>query len=208
MITVCWAAKGGSGTTVVAASLALAADRPTLLVDLAGDLPMTLGIPEPDSPGVHDWLRSEASTDRLTALESRLSDQLSLLPAGHGGGAGRWSELAEHLRREVRHVVVDAGTNPPPPTAHIASIADHDWLVTRPCYLALTAAVRRGHRPSGVVVIEEPGRALRAADIEAAIGAPIAATLLLDPAIARAVDSGLLVTRIPRGAQRRLRQAA
>ena len=94
MFTVCWAAKGGSGTTVVAASLALAADGPTLLVDLAGDLPMTLGVAEPDSPGVHDWLRSEASADRLTSLESKLSDRLSLLPAGTGTGATGWLRSA------------------------------------------------------------------------------------------------------------------
>ena len=57
MITVCWAAKGGSGTTVVAAAMAIAATTPTLLIDLAGDVPAVLGIPEPDGPGVFDWLR-------------------------------------------------------------------------------------------------------------------------------------------------------
>ena len=46
MITVCWAAKGGSGTTVVAAAMAIAAPTPTLLIDLAGDVPAVLGVPE------------------------------------------------------------------------------------------------------------------------------------------------------------------
>ena len=52
MITICWAAKGGSGTTVVAATRALTTPHPTLLVDLAGDLPTTLGLTHPDGPGV------------------------------------------------------------------------------------------------------------------------------------------------------------
>ena len=37
MVTICWAAKGGSGTTVVTAALALSSASPTLLVDLDGD---------------------------------------------------------------------------------------------------------------------------------------------------------------------------
>src|SRR4051794_33057920 len=56
----CWSVKGGSGTTVVASSLALllATRSPagSVLVDLAGDVPAVLGIPEPDGPGVSDWL--------------------------------------------------------------------------------------------------------------------------------------------------------
>ncbi|MFZ2440837.1 MAG: hypothetical protein WAW51_00670, partial [Ilumatobacteraceae bacterium] len=56
----CWSAKGGSGTTVVSAALALVLShrRPALLVDLAGDAPAALGIAEPAGPGVADWLAS------------------------------------------------------------------------------------------------------------------------------------------------------
>ena len=56
----CWSAKGGSGTTVVAAALALvlARQQPTTLVDLAGDIPAALGLPQPSGPGVADWLAS------------------------------------------------------------------------------------------------------------------------------------------------------
>jgi len=42
----CWALKGGVGTTVVTAALGLTLNRAghdVLLVDLAGDLPATLG---------------------------------------------------------------------------------------------------------------------------------------------------------------------
>ena len=65
MISVCWAAKGGSGTTVVAAAMTIAATSPTLLIDLAGDVPAVLGIPEPDGPGVFDWLASDAGASLI-----------------------------------------------------------------------------------------------------------------------------------------------
>ena len=68
MVTVCWAAKGGSGTTVVAATLALRAPHPSLLVDLDGELPSVLGIAQPDRPGVADWMASAAPPDHLADL--------------------------------------------------------------------------------------------------------------------------------------------
>ena len=86
--------------------------------------------------------------------------------------------------------------------------ADQALLVTRPCYLALRAAVRQTVRPTGVVLIDEPGRALRRDDIEASLGAPIVAISLLDPAIARAVDAGLLVSHLPRALRHQMRAAA
>ena len=86
--------------------------------------------------------------------------------------------------------------------------ADESLLVTRACYLALTRATALGAAPTGVVLVEEPGRALRVADVEASVGAPVVATALLDPAIARAVDSGLLTSRLPAAWRRRLRRAA
>ena len=71
MVTLCWAAKGGSGTTVVAAALALTSARHALLVDLDGELPAALGLPEPDRPGVVDWLSSDAPPDHLHDLAHR-----------------------------------------------------------------------------------------------------------------------------------------
>ena len=53
-------------------------------------------------------------------------------------------------------------------------------------------------RPNGVIVVDEPGHALTVRDIERAIGAPVVAVMSFDPAIARAVDAGLLATRLPR----------
>jgi hypothetical protein len=209
MITVCWAAKGGSGTTVVAAAMTIASGAPTLLIDLAGDVPAVLGIPEPDGPGVYDWLASDASSARLTALEMRVDGRANVLPHGRAADVTpeRWSELATWMRGERRDIVVDAGSAGEPPRS-IVGAADHALLVTRPCYLALRAAVRQQTRPTGLVLVEEPGRALRAGDIEASLGAPVVATVLLDPAIARAVDAGLLLARLPAGFRNAVRIAA
>ncbi len=209
MITLCWAAKGGSGTTALAAAIAVTTTGPTLLVDLDGDQPAVLGLPQPDGPGVRDWLHSEAEPQRLTALEIAIDERLALLPAGRPAAAtdpGRWAQLANWLTLEPRRVIIDAGTRRPPQQLFLA--ADHTWLVTRPCYLALRAAVAHEQRPTGVVVIDEPGRALRPADIEASLGAPIIATMLCDPAVARAVDAGLLVSRLPGAMRRQLRGIA
>jgi hypothetical protein len=209
MITVCWAAKGGSGTTVVAAAMTIASGAPTLLIDLAGDVPAVLGIPEPDGPGVFDWLTSDASSARLNALELRVDGRANVLPRGQASHVTpeRWSEFATWMRGERRAIVVDAGSAGEPPPS-LVSAADHALLVTRPCYLSLRAAVRQQARPTGVVLVEEPGRALRARDIETSLGAPVVATVLLDPAIARAVDAGLLLARLPAGFRHAVRLAA
>ena len=119
----------------------------------------------------------------------------------------RWQELAAWLRADRRNVVVDAGSTGQPPAAIVRS-ADHALLVTRPCYLAMRAAVRCSARPTGVVLVDEPGRALRARDVQTSLGVPVVATVLLDPAIARAVDSGLLLARLPIGFRHAMRMAA
>ena len=208
MISVCFAAKGGSGTTVVAASMGLCAHGPTWLIDLAGDLPAVLGITEPDGPGVLDWLRSDATPGRLLALAIEVTDDVRLLPRGAKGptAAARWAALSTWLAGLGADVVVDAGTAPPPP--ELAAVADRTLLVTRACYLALRTAVRRPTPATGVVLVAEPGRALGATEIEAALGVPVVATVLVDPAVARAVDAGLLAGRLPAGMRRAMRAAA
>jgi MinD-like ATPase involved in chromosome partitioning or flagellar assembly len=211
--TVCWAPKGGSGTTVVAAALGLSLPRPTVLVDTAGDLPAVLGIAEPHGPGVHDWLMSDAPADQLHDLTVSVNTEpgghVELIPAGiarHRGDTPRWELLLAALGSDGHNVVVDAGTGPPPATLHHA--ADRSLMVTRACYLALRRAVASPIRPTAVILVVEPGRALRAADVETAIGAPVIASVTVDPAVARAVDAGLLSARLPRTMQRDLRGAA
>ncbi len=225
MVTLCWAAKGGSGTTVVAAALALRACRHSLLVDLDGELPAALGVAEPDRPGVFDWLSSDAAAAQLADLVVDISPTTSLLPCAVTGGWAsafaatrrfddqRWADLATWIAEQSGRgasddveVVIDAGTGTPPPA--LVDMADHALLVTRPCYLSLRRAVAQAARPSGVILVDEPGHALSARDVERAIGAPVIATVSFDPAIARAVDAGMLASRLPRVIARELRRAA
>jgi hypothetical protein len=115
--------------------------------------------------------------------------------------------LAAWLAAERRRVVVDAGAARDVP-CDLLRVATHSLLVTRPCYLALRAAVRAAIRPTGVILVEEPGRALRRDDVEASLGVPVVATVLADPAVARAVDAGLLAAHLPAGFRRVLQSAA
>ncbi len=214
MLVTCWSTKGGSGTTVVAALVSLHAaqdrDRPVLLVDLDGDLPAVFGCA--DSPsGLGEWLRSDLAPCSLERVLEELTPNLSLLPRGRGQlGARRADDLVEWLASDAV-VVVDAGVlrarDEPSGRGpddelrwRLAAEADRSVLVTRACYLALRRTVSLPVRPTGVVLVSEAGRALTRSDCERAIGAPVLATVAVDPDIARAVDAGMLRTRVPKGA--------
>ena len=212
----CWALKGGVGTTVVTAALGLTLTRAghdVLLVDLAGDLPAALGLPEPDGPGLTDWLAAgdDVPADGLGRIEMPAVPGLSVLPQGRGelGPTDRVEALVAALDPR-RSVVIDCGVLGAcePDRAVVAARCTHSLLVTRACYLALRRAADPPLRPSGVVLVTEPGRALDRTDVEQVVGAPVRAEVALDPAVARAVDSGLLASRLPRGLERALRRAA
>ncbi len=201
-------AKGGVGTSVVAAATSLlsAEQNQTLLVDLAGDQTLIFGASEPTAT-LSDWLGSEAPhPDSLARLSHEISPGLSLLAVDRTGclpRADRLRTLAQILRSDTRSVVIDLGRMWQAGVPLIQA-ADRSFLVTRPCYLALRAAMT-GPTPDGVVLVSEKGRALGSEDVSSALGAPVTASLWLDPAVARAVDAGLLATRLPRSL-RALRQ--
>ena len=202
----CWAAKGGSGTTVVACALALAR-QPATLIDLGGDSATALGIAEPSGPGVVDWLASAtAGPADLGRLAVPIRDEVTLIPRGSGFPPdGQWPRLVGALIGPTT-TIVDCGTGPPPLAMHAA--AEHSLLVTRPCYLALRRAQRLDVHPTAVVLVDEPGRALTAVDVERALGCPVVAEVHFDPAVSRAVDAGLLAARLPRSLILSLRSAA
>jgi hypothetical protein len=207
VLIACWSAKGGVGTTVVAASLALtlAARSPTgaVLADLGGDGPAVLGLSDPTSPGLAGWLAagSDVPADALRRIEVAADHGLTVLPRGDGALAShRAALLAGILDQWSRPTVADCGciVRADSATGIVVGHARRSILVTRACYLALRHATRAPLKPSVVVVVREPGRALSTSDVEAAIGAPVAAVVEVDPAVARAVDAGLLSGRIPR----------
>ena len=213
MLVTCWSAKAGSGCSVVAASLALTwarAGHEVVVVDLGGDLPAVLGVAEPDGPGLTDWLAAGAGVpaDGLGRLEVDVAAGLTLVPRGRGElvDGERMQLLAGLCATSSRPVVVDAGLVDDRSSARpLVTEARHALLVTRPCFLALKRLSVSAVRPTGVVLIDEPGRALDRSDVEEVAGVPVVASLTLDPAVARAVDAGLLTSRLPRLLERALR---
>jgi hypothetical protein len=216
VLVACWAAKGGSGATVVSVALAtvLARTSPAgaLLVDLDGDVPAALGVPEPSGPGIAGWLAAGGSVppDALARLELPVGGGVSLLPAGGAlpAAGDRGEALASRLGDDPRPVVVDCGTAPDGARLAVAAAASRSLLVVRPCYLGLRRALAAPLRPSGVVLVDEPGRALGPDDVGAALGVPVRAVVAYEPRVARAVDAGLLARRLPATLARSLGRAA
>ena len=222
MLISAWSAKGGAGTTVVTVGLAAAlADRSgddVLLVDLAGDLPATMGLSEP-STGLTDWMVAgpDVTLDALARVEIPTPiRKVQLLPLGGGLGwtPERMGALVGLLAADRRILVVDAGMlsrlegDRVGLGEAVTARADVSLLVTRACYLALRRAMKLGRRPDGVVVVRENGRALDGGDVQRLLDAPVVARVDIDPAVARLVDSGLLASRPPRGLTRPLRRVA
>jgi hypothetical protein len=90
----------------------------------------------------------------------------------------------------------------------VAAGATASLLVVRACFLAVRRAYLAPVRPSGVVLLVEEGRSLRASDIEGAVGVPVRAEVTVTAEVARRVDSGTLLHRLPRTLERELRRAA
>lgn len=194
-----YSSKGGSGCSTAAAATALlvAKYRPTLLVDLAGEQEQILGLSTAPM-GVTDWLGAcDPPPDSLARLELEVTDGLSLLPFGslERTFPERVGLLGRLLRDDRRAVVVDVGTaltwSRP-----LSVLADRQILVTRACYLSATRARRLG-APDVVIVVKEAGRALTESDIRVGVGATESIEVPWKPAVARAVDAGLGITRFP-----------
>ena len=200
---VCWSVKGGSGTTVVASTLALMraaeSQRGALLVDLAGDVPAVLGLAEPSGPGISDWFAHCDLGSRMTlqsiAIQATANLQIITRGSKQLDASLNFTELCAALKRFDLPIIVDAGCGLPSPD--LLAHASSSLLVSRPCYLSLRRAAQLSVSPTGIVLINEPGRALGKHDVEAVIGAPVVSEIIFDAAIARAVDAGLLASRIP-----------
>jgi hypothetical protein len=199
VLIACWSAKGGAGTTVVTAALGLVLARRhpagALLVDLAGDLPAALGLPPEAGTAGTAGAAGEVAVGRLP-LALLASASPAVDPAA--------------LRRDPRIVVADCGRldAPDAPGGPLAAAADRSLLVLRPCYLGLRRAMACEVRPTGVVLVTEAGRAITAPDVEDSLGVPVVAEVLVTDAVARAVDAGLLASRLPRTLLRDLRSVA
>lgn len=198
--------KGGSGTSVVAASLAIVSSSTTrtLLIDLAGDQAAILGLPEPHA-GLSDWV-NEMTHHNFDEILIDCDNNLFLAPAGTFDfdilTVNAWKNLAQALARKVDdgfNIVIDFGTQEIP--LAISRFPHQHYIVTRPCYLSLRRAVNLEKTFSGVVVIREPDRVLTTSDVESVLKLRCVAEVPYSREISRRVDSGLLKSRLPASLQ-------
>lgn len=209
------APKGGVGTSVVAASVAVesAKNTPTVLVDFGGDVAQILGVDTTDRHGVNDWLAAsgDVGVESLNHLEIEVAPNLVLMPRGssatHMVPVERATQLVHGLNSNDRTVIADVGvfSGTADPRSIVCVTGDRTTCVIRACYLALAKFKDMTVLVDDVVEIEEPGRALRTIDIEAVVAMEVSARIPYDPAIARLVDAGLLQRRMPRALRRNVR---
>jgi hypothetical protein len=158
---------------------------------------------EPASEGIAEWLSAtdHPGADALNNLMLPVTARLGVIPRGRNiivpslVNLERLRDLANAIVQSPMPTVVDAGSGTS--TIPIIEYATRSLLIIRPCYLALRRASLLTTPPHGVIVITEPGRALGVHDVESVVGAPVLAEIPFDPAIARAVDAGLLAGRVP-----------
>jgi hypothetical protein len=211
-----WSATGGSGTSVFTAACALVIARHSRdadtagvrVVDLAGDLPAVFGLGADPELGVADWLDAgaEAPGEALDRLLTEVAPGVALLPRGRGPrvptvlpAPETGAALAVALGCYPSPVLVDCGTAREPAAQALVEVADVAVVVLRGCYLALRRAV---HAPplehtAGVVLVEEPGRSLGAREIGEVLDLPVLARVPVKETVARAVDAGVLASRLP-----------
>lgn len=220
MLLALWSPKGGSGTSVLAAACALTLARTSSrtpsgsgelaarLVDLDGDLPAIFGLGNEPDTGVADWLAAGPATpgEALERLTIDVATGVTLLPLGNAPGvlappaaAEAGAALAVALRDGPAPTIVDLGRADTPATRALLEVADVSLVVLRPCYLALRRAVRAPAvaRATGVVLVEEPDRALALSDVVEVLDVGFVACVPWQKPIARAVDAGILARRLP-----------
>lgn len=159
-------ARGGQGTSTVAAALAL---------HTADDLPTTLLTHDPEATA-----RILSAQPPVAARPYIAAPNLTV--AGLDTPPGTVT-------------VIDAGTVAANADRLVDDGVCYAVL-RGPCYLALATLVSsRHHRFDGVILVAEPGRALSAADASEVLGLRVVATVPVRSRIARLIDAGLLAGR-------------
>ncbi len=217
MLVCFWSPKGGSGTSVVAAAaaLVLAREIDARIIDFTGDQPAVLGLAHDPATGLFDWMRAgpSAPSDALEQLSVAVTPRCSLLPAGATRGPDVLPEagaaLATAIDADPRAAACDLGRLDTPAASVFADVGGPSVVVVRGCYLALRRAVRHPALAdtAGAILIDEHGRSLGRPDVEDVLGVPVLATVAARTSIARAVDAGVLPSRLPDALARPLHHA-
>lgn len=170
------ATKGGQGCTVTALSAALVAARKghRVLIRSWGT----------------DLFAAAGSSEACAYQTVRFLHDVPLY--------GMKVDLAEDFEPSIAYdlVVNDLGTVRVPEL--MSGVNNRLVVVTRACYLALRQYVASGLSAEAAVLITEPGRALTAGDVQRCTGVTTFIELPYTPEVARAVDAGLLVSRLSR----------
>jgi hypothetical protein len=161
-------ARGGHGTTTVAAALALYAAQhgtTTLVTDVRSTAAL-IGVALPFTDDYLDVNDNLAITSPETAAD-RPGSHTVVIDAGHASGT---------------------------------PVADEHYVVLRgPCYVALASLLARSEpRPDGIILVAEPKRSLTARDVTDVLDVPVIAVIDATPDVARTIDAGILVSRLPR----------
>ena len=175
------------------------------LADLDGDQPSILGLAADPPTGLREWLGVgvDAPVDALERLGLPATHGVTLLPSGRDDLTDVPPEvgaaLGVALREHPAPTIVDVGVPEAAPLEALLDVADATILVVRGCYLALRRAVRMAPtaRATGVVLVEESGRALGARDVADVLGLPVLATVSVRSSVARVVDAGVFPVRLP-----------
>jgi hypothetical protein len=180
-------ARGGQGTTTVAAALA---------VFCAGHTPTVLRSADP------------VAVAALIGVPMPLGDEwidvcpnLTLSPDAAIGP----QPTAEGI------VVIDGGRTPTGPfddpqeplsgPVTTGGTVERFAVLRGPCYVALATLLTTGGRFDGVILVTETGRSLSDCDVTDVLGIPVVATVRADPSVARTIDAGLLLSRLHRHAE-------
>lgn len=211
MLLALWSPKGGSGTSVLAATCSLVVAREAGAVrlgDLDGDQPAIFGLGGEPPIGLVDWLNAgpEAPGEALDRLAVEAAPGVALLPRGGSERtlapvpvAEAGAALAVALRDGPVATIVDCGRAADPATRAIVEVADVSVVVVRGCYLAVRRALRAPAlaRTAGVVLVEEKDRSLTVKEVGDVLDLPVLARVPVKVPIFRAVDAGVLAVRLP-----------
>jgi hypothetical protein len=180
-------ASGGVGTTTIVASHGVqlaSAGVDTLLIDASdGGLRLALAMP---------WIETSTLTDEHVYP---VDEFLSIARADDA------DVVAALVRRSTdAQIAIDWGRRQPP------NLEGERIIVVTNDYASLQRAVADYHFDAFVLSRYDARRALGVTDVEHALGKRPRAVLNDDPTIGRAIDAGLLTTRLPRSLDNQLQQ--
>lgn len=191
-------AKGGVGTTTITAAMALEMSKrhiPTT-VACAADI---IGPPYVHGSWQHELLCSDRN-----ALAAVLGLGMDAKPGQEVAPGLFFHDPGNEEKSFARAVITDFGTY----VSHVGRYdGDYNILVVRNEYLGLRRAITSEQvkqpngstqlRFDGFVLVEEEGRALGLREVRDVLGLPHLATIPVEPTIGRAIDAGVLPTRVP-----------